>query len=209
MVLAVFAGLLLASCELTSSTPHDWEESASASPVPAARPTIPGASPSEAGPSQATALGTPTVATSPPCIPGVLAATAGWQGATGSIVGTIRFHNVGSQPCQLRGHPKLDIVDSAGRSLQVEVFLAAPSSPPFRGDPEQGVDLRQGEEARTFVIWRNWCGARADALGPLTVELQLPGSGGTLRAAGPAYVARCDAPGAPSSISVGAFAPAE
>jgi hypothetical protein len=67
--------------------------------------------------------------------------------------------------------------------------------------------LRPGTAATVTFVWRNWCGPNP---GPVDLRVTLP-AGGTLVPAVEAgtrgLAARCDAPGAPSTLSRGPFAP--
>ena len=129
--------------------------------------------------------GPPTVpAGTPACTAGQLRASAGWEGATGSLA----------------GYPTIQLVDRHGRPLRLA------------GDPRSGKEappavlLRRGQAARVEFAWLNWCGPNP---GPVGLRVILPRGGvliptvqpGTPRDLSP----RCDAPASPSRLSAGPF----
>jgi hypothetical protein len=137
----------------------------------------------------------------PACTADRLHATAGWEGATGSLAGWMHLTSRAGARCQLRGYPTIQLLDQQGRALPTRTGRAGRS----QATP---VLLRPGTAATVTFVWRNWCGPNPGRLG---LRVTLPG-GGTLVPAVEAgtprgLAARCDAPGAPSTLSRGPFAP--
>jgi hypothetical protein len=149
----------------------------------------------------AAASGTAVPSTVAFCASSNLAATAGVQGATGSLAGSVVVTNRGSTACQLAGIPLVHLVDASGQSLAVQQVVPAdlkPASP---------VVVQPGQTAAALVVWRNWCGpAPAE---PIRIALALPDGGqvsATLDRPRP-YLPRCDAPQSGSQLAVYPFAP--
>jgi hypothetical protein len=125
-----------------------------------------------------------------------------FNGATGSLVGWVTYHNDG-RTCSLLGRPGVRLVGGPSatvhqlqKPLQLVAFSPDVLPPPF--------STRALPHARTAIVeiwWSNWCASRA----PTAVELTLP-SGGSVRLK-VAHAPRCDAPGSPSTVSVGTFTP--
>jgi Protein of unknown function (DUF4232) len=137
----------------------------------------------------------------PACTADRLHATAGWEGATGSLAGWVRVTSQAGASCRLGGFPAIQLLDQQGRALPTRTGRAG------RGQVT-GVLVRPGTAATVTFVWYNWCGPNPGLLG---LRVTLPG-GGTLVPAVQAgtprrLVARCDAPGAPSTLSRGPFAP--
>ena len=136
----------------------------------------------------------------PACTADRLGATAGWEGATGSLVGSVRFTSRGGAVCALNGYPTIQLLDQHGRELPTRMGRYGRSQ-------ATGVLVRPGAAATAPFVWANWCGPQPGKLG---LRVTLPGggtlvptiAGGTPRE----LTARCDAPGAPSSLSRGPFA---
>jgi hypothetical protein len=103
--------------------------------------------------------------------------------------------------CRLGGFPAIQLLDQQGRALPTRTGRAGPRQ-------VTGVLLRPGTAATVTFVWRNWCGPRPGLVG---LRVTLPGGGSLVPAveAGTprGLVARCDAPGAPSTLSRGPFAP--
>jgi hypothetical protein len=161
----------------------------------------------------------PTVSAVPPrlaapCTPAALRARIELQGATGSLVGGVDLVNVGARACSLTGRPQLAFTGPAARTTPWRVTHLARSPAPIEvlEDPISSLRaVRPGKAARIFLAWSNWCGPGAQPTGspgrrPDALRLTLPGGG---RIALPlAHAPRCDAPGAPSLLSAGPYAPA-
>jgi hypothetical protein len=136
----------------------------------------------------------------PACKAGRLGTTAGWEGATGSLVGSVRFTGRGGAVCALNGYPTIQLLDQHGRVLPTRMGRYGRSQ-------ATGVLVRPGAAATVRFRWSNWCGPQPGLVG---LRVTLPGggtlvptiAGGTPRE----LTARCDAPGAPSSLSRGPFA---
>jgi Protein of unknown function (DUF4232) len=137
----------------------------------------------------------------PACTADRLHATAGWEGASGSLVGWVRVTSRAGASCRLGGYPAIQLLDRQGRALPTRTGRAG------RGQVT-GVLVRPGAAATVTFIWRNWCGPSPGLVG---LRVALPG-GGTLVPAVEAgtprgLAARCDTPGARSTLSRGPFAP--
>jgi hypothetical protein len=112
----------------------------------------------------------------------------------------VRFTSRAGAVCALRGYPTLQLLDQHGRALPTRTGRAG-------GSQATGVLVRAGAAATVAFVWSNWCGPTP---GPLGLRVTLPGggtlvpaiAGGTPRG----LAARCDAPGAPSTLSRGPFA---
>jgi hypothetical protein len=135
----------------------------------------------------------------PACTADRLGATAGWEGATGSLAGWVRLTSRAG--CRLGGYPAIQLLDRHHRALPTRTGRAG-------GSQVTPVLVRPGTAATATFVWSNWCGPNP---GPLGLRVTLPG-GGTLVPAVDAgtprgLAARCDAPGAPSTLSRGPFAP--
>ncbi len=142
-----------------------------------------------------------------------LSATAGYQGATGSMAGSIIFTNMGTQACSLHGTAGVKILDSSGHEMATkQTTMSLDGS-------DQPVTLAPGGQAYLFFQWFNWCpagsavtSAASPVAGGVSFQVTLPGSQGSIMAAasgpdGPpaTLLPRCDAPDQSSSLSVGTF----
>ncbi len=137
----------------------------------------------------------------PACTADRLHATAGWEGAGGALAGWVRVTSRAGARCRVDGYPTIQLLDQQGRALPTRTGRAG-------GSQVTGVLLRPGTAATVTFVWSNWCGPNPGLLG---LRVTLPG-GGTLLPAVQAgtprgLTARCDAPGAPSTLSRGPFAP--
>jgi hypothetical protein len=147
--------------------------------------------------------GQPTVPpATPACTTGQLQASASWEGATGSLAGSVLFTNRGTAPCVLAGYPSIELVDRHGRALRLT------GDPPLgksKADPPP-VLLRSTSRAHVEFWWLNWC--RQDP-GPIGVRVTLPRGGVLAPNVDPntprQLTPRCDTPGSPSRLSRGPF----
>lgn len=157
--------------------------------------------------------GRPTPRPVPPgtrmCAPADLTATAGWDGATGLMAGSIRVTNVNSTACVLDGPPEL-VVIKAGTTTMPTAYSVAAGPGPSGAQPPGPALLEPGDHGAWWLSWANWCG---QDLVPTTAVVTLPDGSGPL-IAGPGSstpnpgiggTPRCDAQGSPSSLSVTAF----
>jgi Protein of unknown function (DUF4232) len=136
----------------------------------------------------------------PACTVGQLQASAGWEGATGSLAGAVTFTSRGAAPCSLAGYPTIQLVDRHGRPLRLA------------GDPRSGKEappavlLRRGQAARVEFAWLNWCGPNP---APVGIRVTLPRGGVLIPTVAPGtpreLTPRCDAPASPSRLSRGPF----
>jgi hypothetical protein len=148
----------------------------------------------------------------PACLPSDLAASAGWQGGGGQMLGWLNLKNTGAQPCVLHGAPRL---------VELRSGKATVKPIAYRGDPSDGssdpgvvagpVLLAPGGSAGAHLWWSNWCGVAAPAVTALIVTLAPGGApvvAGQL-SIGPGLegVPRCDAPSAASTFTAYAFTP--
>ena len=216
-VSVVGLGLAISRLEPAASPPTTAGAVTSAAPSAGSPP---------ASGSTATAVGvipwvdaTPPVAASPTprpvpagtrsCAPADLAATAAWQGATGSMAGGVRVTNRGSTACAIDGPPRLAVIKAGSRILATH-YVAANQADLGGGPPPGPGILEPGDVGGWWLLWDNWCGSN---LTPTTVELTLPDGSGPVvarpAASRPAEVGsrpRCDAPGSPSTLTMTAFA---
>jgi len=133
-----------------------------------------------------------------------LRATAGLQGATGSLAGAIGVKNVGAKACTVTGRPRLKLLGN-GHDLRVREVPIPPSwngQLVPKGYPRLLIGPGESVEARVF--WSNWCGG---ATGPLSLSIELPGGAGRLTAPLQPGTPRCDAPRSASTIQVEHFRP--
>jgi len=138
----------------------------------------------------------------------VSAGHAGWQGATGSMLGGFLIWNTSAEPCRLTGRPSVAILDRAGHRLNViDVPISSPAVQPIVLSAHQPVPVLYedvpGGLGTVMVQWFNWCAT--SPIEPLSLAITLP-TGGVLHA--PVVMGstpRCDAPSAGSTMSVGNF----
>ncbi len=141
-----------------------------------------------------------------------LSITTGYQGATGSMAGSIIFTNTGTEPCSLQGTAQVKLLDSHGQQIATEQQAMS------LGGTDQQVTLEPGQQASLFFVWANWCPtgtAETAAAGPMTggvsFQVTLPDGQGVLSAKAmlgsnpDTLVPRCDVPGQSSTLSVGTF----
>lgn len=123
----------------------------------------------------------------PACTASELAATAGLQGETGNLAGTIEIRNRSSRPCSLVGTPKLSFAGATSKWRQTRgqpgFFPSDPLAPP----PGSLRALAPGAWASVGLFWSNWCGRGSSdngnsGLAPAALLLTAPG-GGTIRLA--------------------------
>lgn len=134
--------------------------------------------------------------------------SAGWQGATGSLVGVVSLMNGDSRDCRLQGRPYLRLTDADGQELTVNQ-IELPGEP-----ATQLLTLAPQQPAQARFVWRNWCGQSPSGAIQLTVslpdypgklQLQVQDPNGNPLSDTP----RCDNTSTPSTISVGVFQPGE
>jgi uncharacterized protein DUF4232 len=135
------------------------------------------------------------------CTARSLHATAGLQGATGSMAGGIRVRNRGEKTCRLGGRPAVILRDSTGWTFVARQVKGRVTSP-F----EAVQVLRRGESAFAFLLWRNWCG-RWPSSGSrrLVLDVTLT-SGPRLRVPFRTWRPRCDSPDSTPVLIVSPFA---
>ncbi len=147
------------------------------------------------------------------CSAADLSATADYQGATGSMAGSIVFTNTGSGPCTLQGTANVQILDENGHvmtTIQKKMTLDGSETP---------VTLQPSGQASLFFVWSNWCppgvaetSAASPVPGGVSMHVTLGGDQSMLNVAvrhvdggSGTLVPRCDAPNSDSTLSVGFF----
>jgi hypothetical protein len=162
--------------------------------------------------STGTPVATPAANTTT-CLARNLKATASYQGATGSMAGSIILTYGGSGTCILAGMPEIQIVDAHGQVLKTsQVAMSLGTNP-------KPLILENGQQAALLFTWSNWCPAgtpNASAATPemagLSFQITLSKTAGVITA--PALrpdgtpitsVPRCDATDQGSTLSVRGF----
>jgi uncharacterized protein DUF4232 len=167
---------------------------------------------------------TPTPQPSAPSGPGACAnedldvAPGGWDGATGQVFGFVIFRNRSGRPCELFGFPGLELRDGDGQLLarptsrfdvsRVEPVVLLPGAAPIAFVPDRSPPVADGTRPGQAILpflFGNLC---RPAPREVTIVLTLPGQNVPLQVATllPSPP-RCDAPGSPPSLAVGAFEP--
>ena len=163
-----------------------------------------------------TPVPSPTPVAIPPgtaaCAPNDLTATAGWQGATGSMAGWLALTNVGQRPCVVNGSPRLIRLRSDTTILAPLTYQAGQDAGPGSSTGAAGpVLLRPGDQAGAFLWWTNWCAAMVPIVTSLLVTLPVGGSPIEARPTSPGAgffgTPRCDQPTARSTFTGYAFVP--
>lgn len=107
-------------------------------------------------------------ATGASCRAAQLLVTAGWQGATQSMLGGAGITNTSSVVCSLpRGRPAVQIIWQ-GRTLAVREHQPPRAFGP--GKPQR--ILEPGATATVYLQWWNYCGPPVDLKVPPTVRLR-------------------------------------
>ncbi len=153
-----------------------------------------------------------TSATLKDCVTSNLKATADYQGATGSMAGSIVFTNAGSEPCVLEGTPAIVILAASGQTLTVDETKLN-----LNGE-DQPVTVDPGKMASLFFVWSNWCPTGTSETSSATpisggVSFQITFKGQPSITAEAVHsdgtrvtlVPRCGTPNATSTIAVGIF----
>lgn len=158
-----------------------------------------------------------------PCKVADLDVIAGWQGATGSMAGSIRFTNRSSKRCIVWSRPEVQLRDEQDKPLEVgysdfcrvcgelyPTIQAAAATQTVTAYFNAVLDLGPGQGALVMIIWSNWCKAKPVSFAlrvtlpatkeQLSVPVLEPG-GKQLTTQTP----RCDVQTAPSTLSVGPF----
>ena len=221
-VVAWGSGLMLrASPAATPSGASGGTPGTSAATSPTASPGLATDDPRPSGPivpwldESALTAPSPTPVPVPPgtptCLPGDLAASAGWQGGGGQMLGSLAVTNVGTHPCVLVGSPRLVELRTASAIVRPITYHGERSDgsnvPSSIAGP---VLLEPGGKAGAYLWWSNWCGT-APVVTSFLVTLP---SGGAPIDAGPTSpgpgiggVPRCDVPSAASTFTAYAFTP--
>jgi hypothetical protein len=101
------------------------------------------------------------------------------QGATGSMVGPVRFRNVSSSTCTVGGRPHVEINDRSGTLLPTRERALSLDQIGER----QVHALRPYQRAELYLAWSNWCGSWPRATLVRTLFLRTSLSTGTKRIA--------------------------
>jgi hypothetical protein len=207
-ILIVIAGCTPGVSE-ASSNPGTDTSSVAASPTKSTGPTAdivpwssetpqPFITPAPAAPSDAAAC----------AVDQVSAGVAGWQGATGSMLGGFLIWNTSGEPCRLTGRPSIAIRDATGHRLAV-TNIPAPEPPlrpivlPANQPAPVLFEEAPGGLAQVTIQWFNWCGA--DPAEPMSLAITLPEGGVLQTPVVMGGVPRCDEASTGSSVSVAAF----
>lgn len=146
----------------------------------------------------------------PACSATSVSLEAGWQGATGSMAGSVRATNTGARACALAGPPKGVELRAGGTPLAL-AFTATMQAGSEGATPAPAVLLLPGGQAFAELVWTNWCGAQRPYV--TAVGVTLPDGSGPVDAAsvepGITGVPRCDAPNTSSTLMAYAFQPQE
>jgi hypothetical protein len=146
----------------------------------------------------------------PACSAAIVSLEAGWQGATGSMAGSVWATNTGPSVCALAGPPQR-VELRAGGSLSSVAFTATSVADSEGAAPAPPVLLAPGGRAFAELVWTNWCGKLRPSV--TAVRVTLPDGSGPVDAArmepGFAGVPRCDVPNKSSTLTAYAFQPEE
>lgn len=158
---------------------------------------------------------TPTPAATTPvaaCRSTDLSITAGYQGATGSMAGSIVLTNTGTKPCTLQGTAAVKILDSTGVPLQLEQTTMSLNG------TDQPVTVAPQGQASVFFMWSNWCPVGTNAgssarpiTGGVSFQVTLPSEDralvtrSTIGTGHNSIVPSCEDPSQPSTLSVAGF----
>jgi hypothetical protein len=135
------------------------------------------------------------------------------QGATGSLVGGVDLTNAGRSTCSLLGWPKLSFTGSTAAATRVRIKRLARSPQPLDvlADPPGSLRaLAPGKSASVSLFWSNWCGPGNPCGGNTSTPpggLRIAFRSHTNLVVPLAQAPRCDAPQAPSLVSVAPFTP--
>src|SRR6266542_601106 len=149
----------------------------------------------------------------PSCLAGRLRAHLFLQGATGSLVGGVELTNAGRASCSLLGWPQLSFTGAAASTRwQIKRLARSPQPREVIADPPGSLRaLAPGKTASVSLFWSNWCEAGNLGGGNLSTPpkgLRIGFASRTSLVVPLAHAPRCDAPQAPSILSVAPFTPA-
>ncbi len=216
LAVAACSGSVAPSSDVTSTLlPATSSQAASASTAPSAAPSAsaslsapPAVSPSAKPTASPSPTPKPTPVPTPTCTSGMLTGkVTGWQGALGSQIATVKLTNASSTACDLRGTPRLQLVDAGGHILMDSQTQGA-SGLPHVSPGDKTWPLVPAGWITTLVQVSDYCGATTPVL-PMTIGFYLPSNGGRLvAAAGPGgSVPPClGNPGDPGLIAMNGWA---
>ena len=142
----------------------------------------------------------------PPCRASQLSATAGWQGATQSMLGGAGITNTSTSVCSLPAAHPIVRITWQGHTLPVRERGPSPVFPP--GNARR--TLEPGATATIYLQWWNYCGRPVDVKIPPVVYLRF-GNRLIVRAPGSEQdwgVPFCTAPSGRSTLFVSGPLPA-
>jgi hypothetical protein len=133
---------------------------------------------------------------------------------------SLHLTNTSANTCVLQGPPDVQLVDSSGQPLNIQVqnfcfqcnpttgTLNTPEAPTATAEAQAALHLRlalqPGQSAIVFMLWNNWCEPFPE--GGVNVQLSLPGSLGQVTAPSNARTGgRCDAKDQPSTLLVSEY----
>ncbi len=220
LVVAACSGSVAPSSDVTSTLlPAAPSQASSASTGPSTAPsaalsasasasTAPSAAPSASPTASPSPTPKPTPVPTPVCTSGMLTGkVTGWQGAMGSQIATVKLTNASSATCNLRGTPRLQLVDAGGHIL-IDSQTQGAAGLPHVSPGDKTWRLVPAGWVTTMVQVSDYCGATTPVL-PTTIGFYLPSNGGRLvAAAGPGgAVPPCyGSPGDPGSIAMNGWA---
>jgi hypothetical protein len=152
------------------------------------------------GPQHAAAGISPLSRLPRPCTLADLQATSSFQGATGTILGSLVLTNRSGSMCWVSGRPHIHLVGHGGRALSLD-YRFAPVY--FNGGWVRIVQIPAGRAVNAPVQWFNWCGGLVRFV---RLVVRLPRQRGQLQApfgGGTACMDRHK----PSIVAFGAFTP--
>ncbi|HXX91271.1 MAG TPA: DUF4232 domain-containing protein [Acidimicrobiales bacterium] len=135
-----------------------------------------------------------------------------WGGATGSMLGDLRFTNNGSKSCRLRGYFAMALLDGAGNRIRSSVFYTSQAlpNPPSTLPPAVILPPHKNDSAFQTLQWLNWCEQPTPS--QVSVEVLLPSGWtkpsviiGTARSG--TFFPRCDDPNRSTFMIEGAVGP--
>jgi hypothetical protein len=149
------------------------------------------------------------VALALPCQAANLSASVTWQGATGSLAGSLILVNRGGASCSVIGRPTVLLLANGDEILPVAITVPSSTITHFSFTVPGTFTVAPQGSAVVSLQWFNWCGPRPKTLG---LVYALPAGGGgrvipLLRSPGSPALAtpRCDNTAIPSHLDVGLF----
>ena len=127
--------------------------------------------------------------------------SATWEGAGGSLVGTIDIRNKSNRTCKISGYPTIGLLNGKTElDIAQTIFMV--------GDPSE-FELQADKHTQVRFVWSNWCENKL--MNAILLKVEVPEDPGYLtipiegNLSWASMSPRCDAEQAESSISVGPF----